>query len=103
MKTIPDDESRELPTSEPHRADTTRRWTGVGLISVAAASTLGWLYLAASHLHDRYGALHVQGAWMALARYANEGVLYPPLYDGQRYGGTRWMPLPIIARSTKPV
>jgi hypothetical protein len=100
MKTIPDDESRELPTSEPHRADTTRRWTGVGLISVAAASTLGWLYLAASHLHDRYGALHVQGAWMALARYANEGVLYPPLYDGQRYGGTRWMPLPIIVNAS---
>jgi hypothetical protein len=39
---------------------------------------------------------HVSGAWMALAKYAASGVLYPPLYDGQRYGGTRFMPLMIL-------
>lgn len=32
---------------------------------------------------------------MALARYANEGVLYPPIYDGHHFGGTRYMPLQI--------
>jgi hypothetical protein len=31
-----------------------------------------------------------------LAKYANVGVLYPPLFDGQHYGGRRWMPLPIL-------
>jgi hypothetical protein len=33
---------------------------------------------------------------MGLAKYVNEGVLYPPLFDGEHYGGTRWMPLPIL-------
>jgi hypothetical protein len=33
---------------------------------------------------------------MNLAKYANEGVLYPPLLDGQHYGGTHWTPLPIL-------
>jgi hypothetical protein len=37
---------------------------------------------------------------MALARYANEGALYPPLFDGLRYGGTRHMPLPIVVNAT---
>jgi hypothetical protein len=39
---------------------------------------------------------HVSGAWMALTKYAASGVLYPPLYDGRRYGGTRFMPLTIL-------
>jgi hypothetical protein len=32
----------------------------------------------------------------ALARYFDEGTLYPELYDGERYGGTRYMPVPIV-------
>jgi hypothetical protein len=65
-------------------------------MSVGAVTIAGWLFLALSHLRDRYGVLHVQGAWMNLAKYANERVLYPRLFDGQHYGGTRWMPLPIL-------
>jgi hypothetical protein len=33
---------------------------------------------------------------MALAEYANRGVLYPPLYHSGHYGGTRYMPLQIV-------
>ncbi len=33
---------------------------------------------------------------MALAGYASEGTLYPPLYDGERFGGTRFMPLQFV-------
>ena len=33
---------------------------------------------------------------MSLASYANEGVVYPALFDGRHYGGTRWMPLQIL-------
>jgi hypothetical protein len=33
---------------------------------------------------------------MALARSARSGELFPPLYDGERFGGTRFMPVPIL-------
>jgi hypothetical protein len=33
---------------------------------------------------------------MALAQYFDDGTLYPELYDGEFYGGTRFMPLPIV-------
>jgi hypothetical protein len=70
------------------------------LVAVALVAILAWLFLAGSHLQDRYGVLHVQGAWMSLAQYANEGIVYPPLFDGEQYGGTRWMPLPILLNAT---
>lgn len=70
------------------------------LVAVALAAILGWLFLAGSHLHDRYEVGHVQGAWMGLEQYANQGTLYPPLFDGVHYGGTRWMPLPILLNVT---
>ena len=76
-----------------------RRWVDMTLVAVAAVAIVGWLFLGISHLDDRYGVLHVQGAWMTLARDADEGVMYPPLYDGERYGGTRWMPLPIVVNA----
>lgn len=72
------------------------RWINRALLALAALAIAGWLFLGLAHLNDRYQVSHVQGAWMGLAEYANEGVLYPPLYDGERYGGTRWMPLPIL-------
>ena len=66
---------------------------------VGAAGIAGWLFLALVHIGDRYKVGHVQGIWMALAQYANEGTLYPPLSDGVRFGGTRHMPLPIIVNA----
>jgi hypothetical protein len=68
----------------------------VALVTIGAAGVAGWLVLAVFHLHDRYRVGHVQGHWMALAQYANEGILYPPLADGVRFGGTRHMPMPIL-------
>ena len=66
------------------------------LVAVAVTSMAAWLVLGLSHLGDRYKVGHVQGIWMALAQYAHEGTLYPPLSDGVRFGGTRYMPLPIV-------
>src|SRR5919109_1478572 len=37
-----------------------------------------------------------QGVWMALAQHLNTQGLYPELYDGHAYGGSRYMPLPIV-------
>ena len=62
--------------------------------------------LAAVHIDDRYlvsaGFVEdgVEGGnssvWMALARSADRGVLYPPLFDGEHWGGTRYAPLPMV-------
>ena len=68
----------------------------MALVAVGAAGIATWFVLALVHLGDRYMVSHVQGIWMALARYASEGTLYPPPSDGVRFGGTRWMPLPIL-------
>ena len=39
---------------------------------------------------------HVQGIWVAAAEAARGGALYPPLFDGEHYSGTRYMPLAIL-------
>jgi hypothetical protein len=54
---------------------------------------LSLVVLAAVHVDDLYRMTHVSGVWMALARNVTEGTLYPPLYDGEHFGGTRFMPL----------
>ena len=56
----------------------------------------GWLALAAVHFSDDYRVTHVQGVWIAAAESARAGRLYPPLFDGEHYAGTRYMPLPIL-------
>ena len=68
----------------------------VALWTVALAILAGWLILAAVHLRDDYRVSHVQGVWIAAAEAARGGGLYPPLFDGEHYSGTRYMPLPIL-------
>jgi hypothetical protein len=65
------------------------------LVVIGVTGVCAWLVLAFFHIGDRYRVGHVQGHWMAMARYANEGILYPPLAREGRFGGTRYMPLPI--------
>jgi hypothetical protein len=71
----------------------------LALVTIGAAGIAGWLTLGLVHLRDRYMVGTGAGEWMALARYANEGTLYPPLSDGVRFGGTRYMPLPIVVNA----
>jgi hypothetical protein len=54
-------------------------WAFVVVVNVDDLGLLGW----------------DDGARMGLARSAGDGVLYPPLFDGTHYGGTRFMPIPI--------
>lgn len=49
--------------------------------------------LSLMHVNDLYAAHQGPGIWMALARYLNTGTFYPPLQDGDFYGGTRYVPL----------
>lgn len=64
------------------------------LVLVALAILVTRLLTLASRLHANEN--FVGGIWIALARYAGHGLLYPPLYDGEHYAGTRYMPLPIV-------
>lgn len=72
--------------------------TALALVAVGVAAA--WLFLAVVHVDDRYRFGHLQGVWAAVARAADHGLLYPPLFDGAHYGGTRWMPLPILLNAT---
>jgi len=68
----------------------------VALWTVASAIFVGWLTLAILHVRDDYRMSHVQGIWVAAAEAARGGALYPPLFDGAHYSGTRYMPLAIL-------
>lgn len=71
-------------------------WLSRALLLVAGLTLVAAVIVAAVHVDDRYRLDHVSGARMANAQYFNEGTLYPELYDGAYFGGTRWMPLPTI-------
>jgi hypothetical protein len=71
------------------------------LLRLACLAVGGWILVglalvSAVHVDDRYRDTHASGAWMALAQYVRDGTLYPPLYDGERFGGTRFMPLQFV-------
>ena len=72
------------------------RWLPAALVLVSAGVLGACALLAAAHVDDRYKLDHVSGARIALAQYVNEGTLYPELDDGRFYGGTRFMPLPVL-------
>ncbi len=76
-----------------HRLDRILRAACVGFAVWILASLV---LLTAVHVDDQYRVTHVSGVWMALAGYASEGTLYPSLYDGERFGGTRFMPLQFL-------
>lgn len=67
---------------------------------VALTIVLVWAFIVIAHARDTYLLTHVSGNRMALARYLDKGVLYPPLYDGHNYGGTRIMPLSILLHAS---
>jgi hypothetical protein len=79
-----------------YRRPTIARLLSIALVASSLAIFAIWGWLAVTHVDDRYRIDHVSGVHMALAWDANHGVLYRPLYDGARYGGTRYMPLPIV-------
>jgi hypothetical protein len=70
--------------------DRLARWAAGGLGGITLLSSC---VVAFAHLRDRQQIDHVAGAWIGLAKYLTSGLLYPELYDGTAYGGTRFMPL----------
>jgi hypothetical protein len=72
------------------------RWLDACVLAVSALVLASWAVIAAVHIDDDYHVSWVSGSWIALARYVNEGVLYPPLHNGDSFGGTRYMPLQFV-------
>jgi hypothetical protein len=96
----PDDGSMDPPPLlRPARDGSSPRWLAASFVALAAIVVGAWLFLAIVHVDDRFLVDHVSGARMALARYAQDGTLYPPLYLDGFYGGTRFMPLPVVAHA----
>jgi hypothetical protein len=71
----------------------------LALWMVAGLVLAGWLALVVLHVNDDYRVTHLQGVWTAMVEAARAGQLYPPLFDGEHYAGTRWMPLPILVNA----
>lgn len=72
----------------------------VGVLSVlvamlAAVSFFCWALIAAVHADDLYANDAKHGVWVSLVAEAKRGLFYPPLYDGDSFGGTRYMPAQI--------
>jgi hypothetical protein len=87
--------ARESP-SPPPLSPVLTRVLSLAVVVGGIAVLVAWLMLAVVHLNDRYQVDHVGGVRAALAQYVNRGTLYPALFDGEYFGGTRFMPLPIV-------
>jgi hypothetical protein len=68
-------------------------------MTVSGVVLASWAVIAIAHVDDDYHVSWVSGSWIALARYVNAGVVYPPLHDGDAFGGTRYMPLQFFAHA----
>jgi hypothetical protein len=74
----------------------TPKWLEAVLLFLGATVLLAVVFVAVIHIDDRYGIDVASGARIALARSIDHGVLYPELHAGDFYGGTRFMPLPLL-------
>ena len=72
------------------------RVLSIALAAIGVVALVSCGLVAAAHVGDDSRLTPAAGSWMALAHYLNDGTLYPPLYDGHVFGGTRYMPLSIV-------
>lgn len=73
-----------------------KQWMAWLLSVLGLLAILSWTTTELSRLDDRSAFNHVDGAWSAMAFWALEGKLYPPLFDGEHVTGTRYAPIPIL-------
>jgi hypothetical protein len=85
-----------VTSTHPARIRSGWAWLSGGCLAVSALAAVAVALVAAIHIDDRYAVDHASGARIALARYADHGVLYPPLVGEDTFGGTRFMPLPVL-------
>jgi hypothetical protein len=67
--------------------------------ALAAVTLLSYVLVTLAHLRDRDTTDFIAGIWIGLASHVNSGTLYPQLYDGFSFGGTRYMPVYFVLHS----
>lgn len=75
------------------------RTVALGRAAAAAGLLLlvvTWCLSSLAQIRDSTGVDHTSAVWAGLAQYANDGVLYPALERDGYYGGTRYMPVPVL-------
>src|SRR5713101_2994738 len=92
-------EARRLSQALPSAG----RLSGVALATCLVLASLvvllSYAVVATAHLSDRYQVNFISGIYTTLAARFNDGTFYPELYDGEHYGGTRYMPLPFVLQA----
>ncbi len=68
-------------------------------LGLSAVTLVFYAIVVLTHLSDRHNIDWMAGIWIALAKFVNSGTLYPPLYDGASFGGTRYMPIFFVLHS----
>jgi hypothetical protein len=87
-----------LAVAESRKAPIRRgaAWLAGMCLAASALAAIAVALVTVVHIDDRYAVDHASGARIALARFADQGVLYPPLVGEDTFGGTRFMPLPVL-------
>jgi len=72
------------------------------LVCGIVAVTLGvaTLALILIHIADRYALNASSSVWLGLAADARNGMYFPPVFDGERFAGTRYMPMQVAILAT---
>jgi len=65
----------------------------LGLAGLGIMAAL--FFIAGTNLDTALRLNHVTGAWIGLAWWFDQGVYFPPLFNGSEYGGSRFGPLPV--------
>lgn len=90
-----DDELEEVAKGGDDRGRVGRSVRALLIILSVAVFVFSAL-IAIDHIDDRFQVDWSGGARLGLAEWAERGVVYPPLFDGEHYGGTRYMPIPFV-------
>ncbi len=69
------------------------------LLGAATLVLTSYALVAFVHRSDRFQVNFISGIYTTLAARLNDGMLYPDLYDGEHFGGTRYMPLPFVLQA----
>ncbi len=88
--------TRELGSASPLVQRVGNNLVRAALVSAGLLVVLSYVLLAAVHLGDRFQINFCSSIYMSLAAELNHGCFYPELFDGARYGGTRYMPLEFV-------
>ena len=69
------------------------KWLRLAVVILACLVLGSWILVTVARIDDSFGT---DGPWTGLSLYAAGGTYYPPLFDGQHFGGTRYMPLQFV-------